>query len=86
MNSKKDQLGPRVTVSLDDYTNHVLKNLIGLRGRSKPGVAYYILRDWIRIHKDELKEMGIEPKVTHGIFYKEGVIEEDLTNDLIEGE
>jgi hypothetical protein len=51
---------------VDAYTHWVLGRLVGIKGRNVPDVAYYILRDWIQSHQDELENLGIGVKVRQG--------------------
>lgn len=55
----------KVHPNLDAYTHWVLDNLVGIKGRTISDVAYFILRDWIQDHRDELEHLGLGPK-RHG--------------------
>ncbi|MFX1477569.1 MAG: hypothetical protein ACFFCI_05525 [Promethearchaeota archaeon] len=37
----------RITVNIDEVTDKIIENLIGVKGRSKSSVIYQIVRDWI---------------------------------------
>lgn len=37
----------RITVSIDEVTDSIIENLIGVKGKSKSSVIYQIIRDWI---------------------------------------
>jgi hypothetical protein len=52
----------KVHPNLDAYTHWVLDNLVGIKGRTISDVAYFILRDWIQDHRDELQHLGLSPK------------------------
>lgn len=55
-----------LSFKVDEYTDWVLRRLIGIRGRSKGDVAYYILRSWIDNHEEELRAQGIEVEIQDG--------------------
>ena len=52
----------KVHPNLDAYTHWVLDNLVGIKGRTISDVAYFILRDWIQDHREELHHLGLDPK------------------------
>lgn len=56
----------KVQPVVDAYTHWVLGRLVGIKGRNVPDVAYYILRDWIQSHQDELEHLGIGVQVRQG--------------------
>lgn len=56
----------KVQPVVDAYTHWVLGRLVGIKGRSVPDVAYFILRDWIQSHQEELEYLGIGVKVRQG--------------------
>jgi hypothetical protein len=37
----------RITVNVDEVTDRIIENLIGVKGKSKSSVVYQIIRDWI---------------------------------------
>ena len=56
----------KVQPVVDAYTHWVLGRLVGIKGRSVPDVTYYILRDWIQSHQEELEHLGIAVQVRQG--------------------
>ena len=48
-----------ISVYTEVFTKFVIKNLIGIKGKSESDVANFILKDWISDHFDELQEYGI---------------------------
>jgi hypothetical protein len=48
-----------ISVYTEQYTKFVIKNLIGIKGKSESEVASFLLKNWISDHLDELKEYGI---------------------------
>jgi len=56
----------KVQPVVDAYTHWVLGRLVGIKGRNVPDVAYYILRDWIQSHQEELDRLGISVQVRQG--------------------
>lgn len=56
----------KVQAQVDSYTHWVLDHLVGLRGRSVSDVAYFILRDWIQTHREELDSLGISAQIADG--------------------
>jgi len=56
----------KVQPVVDAYTHWVLGRLVGIKGRNVPDVAYYIRRDWIQSHQEELDNLGIGVKVRQG--------------------
>ncbi|KPJ85566.1 MAG: hypothetical protein AMS18_16190 [Gemmatimonas sp. SG8_17] len=56
----------KVQPVVDAYTHWVLGRLVGIKGRSVPDVAYFILRDWIQSHQEELAHLGIDVHVRQG--------------------
>jgi hypothetical protein len=51
----------KVHPNLDAYTHWVLENLVGIKGRTISDVTYFILRDWIQNHREELDHLGLAP-------------------------
>jgi hypothetical protein len=51
---------------VDATTHHVLEKLVGVRGRSVGDVAYFVIRQWISEHGEELAAMGIRIQVPGG--------------------
>ena len=51
----------RETISIytEPYTKFVIKNLIGIKGKSESDVANFIIKDWIGEQREELREFGI---------------------------
>ncbi|MBY9004725.1 MAG: hypothetical protein KGD73_12180 [Candidatus Lokiarchaeota archaeon] len=37
----------RITVNVDEVTDKIIENLIGVKGKSKSSVVYQIVKDWI---------------------------------------
>jgi len=56
----------KVQPVVDAYTHWVLGRLVGIKGRNVPDVAYYVLRDWIQSHQQELEHLGIGVQVRQG--------------------
>ncbi len=56
----------KVQAQVDTYTHWVLDHLVGLRGRSVSDVAYFIIRDWIQDHREELESLGISAQIADG--------------------
>jgi len=51
----------RITVNLDEVTERIVENLIGVKGKSKSAVIYQLIRDWIRENSDRvLQNWGID--------------------------
>ena len=50
----KNSKGYRVQVKVEQYTLHVLNQLIGIKGNSRSEVANFILKNWIGDHSEEL--------------------------------
>ncbi len=47
INQEIDLETKRITVSVDEVTDRIVENLIGVKGKSKSSVIYQIIRDWI---------------------------------------
>jgi len=47
INQEIDLESKRITVNIDEVTEKIIENLIGVKGRSKSSVIYQIIRDWI---------------------------------------
>ncbi len=52
-----------VSVYTEPYTKFVIKNLVGIKGKSESEVASFILKDWMSDRTDELRDYGITPKL-----------------------
>ena len=52
INQEIDLESKRITVSVDEVTDKIIQNLIGVKGRSKSSVIYQIIRDWIEDNSD----------------------------------
>lgn len=50
----------KAQANVEAYTWYVIRELVGIKGRSDSDVVAFILKDWIGDHKDELKEYGID--------------------------
>ena len=37
----------RLTINIDEVTDKIIENLIGIKGRSKSSVVYQLVKDWI---------------------------------------
>ena len=61
-----DKTRLNVQARVDTTTQHVLEKLVGVRGRSVGDVAYFVIRQWISEHADELAAMGIKIQVSGG--------------------
>jgi hypothetical protein len=53
--------GHRVNGWVDSYTNWVIKQLVGTRGRNRTDVVSTIIREWMNDHREELEAMGVGP-------------------------
>jgi hypothetical protein len=51
---------------VDEFTYWVLERLVGVKGRNPSDVAYFVLRDWIQAHREELEHLGISVQVAEG--------------------
>lgn len=50
----------RITVSMDEVTEKIIDNLIGVKGKSKSNVVYEIIKDWIDQNAEKiLKNWGV---------------------------
>lgn len=47
INQEIDLETKRITVNIDEVTDRIIENLIGVKGKSKSSVIYQIIRDWI---------------------------------------
>ena len=60
INQEIDLESKRITVSVDEVTEKIIQNLIGVKGRSKSSVIYQIIRDWIENNSESvLNNWGI---------------------------
>ena len=50
----------KLQASVEDFTNYVVEELIGIKGRSSADVTAFIVKDWIGDHQDELARYGID--------------------------
>jgi hypothetical protein len=50
----------KLQASVEDFTNYVVQELIGIKGRSSADVTAFIVKDWIGDHQDELTRYGID--------------------------
>ena len=55
-NQEFDLESKRITVSVDEVTDLIIENLIGVKGKSKSSVVYQIIRDWIDINTERVKQ------------------------------
>ncbi len=62
----KNNKSHKVQPSVDQYTHHVLKKLVGIKGTSVSDVAGFILRDWIGDHIEELEKYKITVERKNG--------------------
>lgn len=51
----------RPKLSLDEQTQRVLEDMVlaGIYGKTISEVASYLIRTWLREHREELKEFGV---------------------------
>ena len=56
-----DPKGHRVNAWVDAYTDWVIRNLVGYKGRNRTDVASTLLREWITANRDELETLGLWP-------------------------
>jgi len=54
INQEIDLESKRITVSVDEVTDKIIQNLIGVKGRSKSSVIYQIIRDWIENNSESI--------------------------------
>jgi hypothetical protein len=52
-----------ISVYTEPYTKFVIRNLVGIKGKSESEVASFILKDWMSERMDELRDYGITPKL-----------------------
>ena len=64
---------PALSVYTEEYTEYVIQQLIGIKGKSKSDVASFILKDWIGDHQDELDKMEISVQKAK----KEGILDKN---------
>lgn len=57
---------PKLQAQLDATTRHVLMQLVGVRGRSFSDVGYFVIRQWISEHREELADLGIKIYIPGG--------------------
>jgi hypothetical protein len=83
INDEIDLESKRITVNVDEVTDKIIDNLIGVKGRSKSSVIYQIIRDWIDDNSETmLNNWGINfAAIRRQIIskYKEAPIEKELT-------
>ncbi len=46
----------RITVNIDEVTDKIIENLIGVKGKSKSAVIYQLIQDWIRENSDKMSK------------------------------
>ena len=46
----------RITVNIDEVTDKIIENLIGVKGKSKSAVIYQLIQDWIRENSDRISK------------------------------
>lgn len=63
-----DKASLKLQAQVDATTRHVLDNLVGVRGRSLSDVIYFVIRQWISEHREELAQMGIRIQVPAGVL------------------
>ncbi|MFX1345138.1 MAG: hypothetical protein ACFFBC_09765 [Promethearchaeota archaeon] len=77
----------RITVSVDEVTDRIIENLIGVKGKSKSSVIYQIIRDWIDDNSEAvLNNWGINfAAIRRQIIskYKEIPIKKELSEEEI---
>lgn len=54
INQEIDLESIRRTTSIDEVTDKIIGNLIGVKGRSKSAVIYQIIRDWIDANSEQI--------------------------------
>ncbi|ODS36324.1 MAG: hypothetical protein A7316_10125 [Candidatus Altiarchaeales archaeon WOR_SM1_86-2] len=61
-----------ISVYTDGYTEYVVGQLVGIKGKSKSDVVNYILKTWMEVNKNELNIMGIDIQKAKdaGVFKK----------------
>lgn len=63
---KKTAKSSKIQISVDQYTAHVLENLVDIKGTSVADVANFILKDWIGDHFEELGKYKITVEKKNG--------------------
>jgi hypothetical protein len=58
----------RHQIQVDPYTRHVLDKLVGVKGRNRSDVAYFVFRQWISDHWEELAGYGIKAQISDGEY------------------
>ena len=59
---RKTQKAYKVQANVEEFTNFVVQNLIGIKGTNASDVVSFIIREWISEHREELKDYGISVK------------------------
>ncbi|KKN52279.1 hypothetical protein LCGC14_0614420 [marine sediment metagenome] len=83
INQEIDLESKRITVSVDEVTEKIIENLIGVKGRSKSSVIYQIIRDWIEDNSELIRNnWGINfAAIRRQVIskYKEVPVKKELT-------
>jgi len=66
--ARKKSLSTRHQVQIDLYTQHVLDKLVGIKGRNRSDVAYFVFRQWISDHWEELAGYGLKAQISEGEY------------------
>ena len=56
-----EKKGYRVNAWVDAYTDWVIRNLVGYKGKNPTDVASTLLREWVTANKPELERLGLWP-------------------------
>lgn len=64
MTDSKNSL--KLQLQVDSTTRHILDELIDVRGRSRADVTYFVIRQWISEHRQELMDLGIVVNIPGG--------------------
>ncbi len=67
---KQEGKSERHQIRVDEYTDHVLRSLVGIKGKNHSEVAAFVFRQWISDHWEELASYGIKAQVHAGGFEK----------------
>lgn len=67
---KQSAKSERHQIRVDGYTDHVLRSLVGIKGRNHSEVAAFVFRQWISDHWQELASYGVKAQVQAGGFQK----------------
>ncbi len=66
------KMSEKIDVYTEGYTKFVVKELVGIKGKSESDVANFIIKDWIGDHLDELEkyDIDIERAIEEGLIQR----------------